>query len=344
MSAETSKWLNQNTLIGFTEKRGTAWHYRASDQGEESNHYDGAIPVKDVERRLFHWTPVEVTARFVGEYEGPDGELQEINVVDNSRKGIVRSDTGEVLGVFKSGYKVHGYSDTLIKSLENILDQGLEIGSAGLLQGGAVAWVQAEMPDTIEMPEEGVSFRPFINAATSLNGTLSSTLWTGSQLVVCDNTLSAALGDKSKMIKIKHSKNSLPRVETLRDALGIVFKIGEDFAAQVKQLCKIEVSDKAWQAFVEEHTELSKRETPAAITRAENKIAALTELWNNDNRVSPWRGTAFGVIQAVNTYAHHKANGGNERAERNMLRVVKGEIDDLDGSTLATLEKVLASV
>ena len=61
MSQETFSWLNRNVLVGFTDKRGDAWHYRASDQGDEPNHYTGAIPVADVERRLFHWTPVEGT-------------------------------------------------------------------------------------------------------------------------------------------------------------------------------------------------------------------------------------------------------------------------------------------
>ena len=55
MSKETIQHLNTNTLIGQTDARGTAWHYRAEHQGEESNHYPGPIPVADVERRLFHW-------------------------------------------------------------------------------------------------------------------------------------------------------------------------------------------------------------------------------------------------------------------------------------------------
>lgn len=31
MSSETSTWLNSNTLIGFTTKRGHAWHWRAQE-------------------------------------------------------------------------------------------------------------------------------------------------------------------------------------------------------------------------------------------------------------------------------------------------------------------------
>ena len=56
MTRETLQHLNTNTLIGMTSQRGTAWHYRAEEQGEETNHYPGPIPVEDVERRLFHWT------------------------------------------------------------------------------------------------------------------------------------------------------------------------------------------------------------------------------------------------------------------------------------------------
>ena len=37
---------------------GTAWHYRVEEQGEESNHYPGPIPLADVRRRLFSWKAV----------------------------------------------------------------------------------------------------------------------------------------------------------------------------------------------------------------------------------------------------------------------------------------------
>ncbi len=63
MSRESLTWLNRNTLIGFTTKRGTAWHSRARHQGDEPNHYPGPIPVSDVKRRLFGWEPVRAPLR-----------------------------------------------------------------------------------------------------------------------------------------------------------------------------------------------------------------------------------------------------------------------------------------
>src|SRR4051812_27378817 len=55
MSGETLQHLNTQTLIGNTEHRGTAWHYRADLQAGEPNHYPGPIPIGDVRRRLFGW-------------------------------------------------------------------------------------------------------------------------------------------------------------------------------------------------------------------------------------------------------------------------------------------------
>ncbi len=56
MSRESLQWLNTNTLIGFTDKRGHAWHWRAQEQHGQSNHYLGPIPIADVQDRLFAWT------------------------------------------------------------------------------------------------------------------------------------------------------------------------------------------------------------------------------------------------------------------------------------------------
>src|SRR5215207_2675723 len=151
MSRETLTHLNTQTLIGYTSKRGQAWHYRAENQGAEPNHYEHAVPVADV-RRLFHWSPVEADVQAVAI---DDTAVQ--TYTDPTRKAIVRPDTGAILGIFRTGYKVHDYDRWLITNVEGILDADLHIGSAGLLRGGAVAWVQVEMVDTLNAAGAGSS-------------------------------------------------------------------------------------------------------------------------------------------------------------------------------------------
>lgn len=342
MSAETSTWLNTNTLIGFTEKRGNAWHYRAEEQGALSNHYVGAIPVEDVRSRLFHWTPVE--GDLSTSYVTVDGVT---TLRPTDWKTVIRPDTGDVLGVFKSSYRIHDYDQWLIQNLDFLLHGDLRVGSAGLLRKGAVAWVQVETPDTVTTPE-GVAFRPFVSAATSLDGSLSSTYQTGAQVIVCDNTLSAALNETgAARVKIKHSSKSIGRLSEVRDALGLVHKVTDDFSAQVASLCATEVSDRAWAEFLKLHVGVPADDAPARTkTIARNKWDALRSLYSNDLRVSPWKGTAFGVVQAVNTYEHHLVKPRNDvkAGERNQLRTITGKVDALDQDTLTTLHKALATV
>jgi phage/plasmid-like protein (TIGR03299 family) len=347
MSAETTQWLNTQTLIGFTDKRGHAWHYRADAQGDEPNHYAGPVPVPDVARRLFAWDadsrPVSV-ALPTDDLTAADGidetgqAVRHVPVPD--RQAIVRSDTGAVLGLFSAGYTIHQYREWLLDTVASILDDTLSIGSAGLLKGGAVAWVSVEVPDTITTPE-GVAFRPNLLACTSHDGSLATTFQRVVTNVVCDNTMSAALAEHGQRVKVRHSRYSRMRLARAREALAIVHTIADDFAAEVAHLTRTTVTDRQWAAFLDAHTPVP-AEAGRSRSIAERKRDTLGRLWNHDARVSPWRGTAWGVVQAVNTYVHHEQTvRGAERAERNMLRAVDGGVDQLDITTLATLHRVL---
>lgn len=331
MSAETVEWLNTNTRIGFTDKRGHVWHFKAG----ATNHFPGPVPIEEVQE-LFGWQAIS-SPLYV---QTPLGMMP----VDG-RQAIVRSDTSEVLGIFKSGYVIHQYQNWLLTEVGNILDDGLAIGSAGLLRNGAQAWVSVEVPENIKTPE-GVEFRPNLLACTSLDGSLSTTYKRIVTNVVCDNTLSAGLGEQGQQIKIKHSKNSVLKIAQARDALAMIHTIADDFAAEVKALCEIDVSDRAWSAFLDAHmplvTSTGEPKTKNARTIAENQRESLVKLWNHDVRVTPWRGTAFGVLQAVNTYVHHESTvRGASRAERNMDKAIMGEFDALDQQTIATLTRAM---
>jgi phage/plasmid-like protein (TIGR03299 family) len=341
MSHETLEWLNNNTLIGFTDKRGKAWHHRASDQGAEPNHYSGPIPVADVIRRLFHWDAVAVPLAI--DVSGPlDVESPAWKALEN-RKAIVRSDTLELLGIFADSYLSHQYKRWLIDTVADLLDDGLAVGSAGLLRNGGQAWVSVEVPDTITTPE-GVQFRPNLLACTSHDGSLATTFKRAVTNVICDNTLAAGLGEAGQVFKAKHSRHSGMKLNKAREALGIVHQVADGFAAEVKALCEIKVTDEAWSMFLDAHTPLPE-EKGRALTLAENKRSQLTKLWVSDDRVSPWKGTAFGVLQAVNTYTHHFAPiRGAHRPERNMSNTVTGEIAAIDQATVRTLAKVLAAL
>jgi len=322
MSTETAGWLNQNVLIGMTDKRGNAWHYKASEQGAEPNHYSGAIPIDDVRRRLFFWQ-AQKTGMFV---TGLDGQTIEVP----NRVAIVRDDTFDVLGVVSPSYEPHQYDEWLLTSVANLLDDDLVIGSAGLLKGGAIAWTQVEMPENFRIAD--VEFRPNLLATTSFNGSIATTFKRTVTVVVCDNTRNAALRENSPEISIRHTSKSMLRLGDARSALSIVHQMGDAFSQEIETLLAMKVSDVQFQRFVEAHVPINDEESKQAVSRAENVRFEFLNLWQNDVRVAPWRGTGFGVLQAVNTHRQHlrPTRGDTMLVERTMMDSLTGKTEIAD--------------
>lgn len=346
MSKESLEWLNRNVLVGMASKRGNAWHYKQSAQGAEPNHYDGFIPAADVDRRLFvpaHavsvplFVPVLTADGFTTEYVPVPG-----------RQAIMRETTGDVHGLFKDGYAIHQFSEWLIGVTSNILGDSLGITSAGLLKNGAVAWLEASVPDNVTTPE-GVTFRPNILAGTSLDGTIATFYKRTITATVCDNTFEAARSESGQTYKVKHTRNSGLKLADARQALNLITEAADGFAEEVRTLCRTDVTDRQWDAFLSAYAPTvdatGKALEGRSLTMAENKQDTLRKLWVRDNRVSPWSGTAFGVVQAVNTFNHHEGIvRGTSRVERNLLNAIDGTTAQNDRDAREILTRVLATV
>jgi len=350
MSRESLTWLNTNTLIGCTDKRGTAWHWRSEEQGDRSNHYPGAIPVEDVQDRLFAWQAesrrlaVELPAAVVDATHWESGLPRRWAVLPD-RQAICRSDDDTVMGIFGPGYTRHQYRQWLLSTVADLLDDDLLISSAGLLRGGAIAWVEVSMPDTITTPE-GVAFRPNLLATTSFDGSIATTYKRTVTDTVCDNTRELALAEVGQEVKVRHSRNSHAQLAPARQALAMVHTLGDEFAAEVAQLCATTVTRGQWQRFLDVQVPqvdaMGQPLAGRALTLANIKRDTLAGLYRNDPRVAPWSGTAHGGLQAVSTYDQHQATvRGGSRAERNSLKTITGDFGRLDRSTWKTLTAVL---
>ena len=328
MSRESSDWLNTQTRIGFTEKRGNAWHYRKG----ATNHFPGAVPMDEVLDLFgFDVAPFDIAVI--------DGDEQR---TIPGKKAWCRTDTMDTLGIFSDSYVGHQYKPWLLDSVESILSDDLAIGSAGLLRNGAQAWVQVEIPESITTPE-GVEFRPNLMATTSFDGSLATTYKRTITVVVCDNTRSMALAEAGQQFKVKHSKNSAVKLNDARLALSVVHTMADDFAAEVADLTATTVTDHQWNQFLASLVPTTDDMAQLATTRANGKRTALTAMYKNDPRCAPWTGTAYGVVQTVNTWNLHSTSvkAGADRFQRIMEAAVSGRIGKSDATTLDLLQAVL---
>jgi len=313
---------------GYSGEGATTW-------ADSTGVFEGAIPLEKVRDELFGW-------------EAKEGDVS-INVLDESGvstyqapefKGIVNPSNGRVMGIHSQSYGLHQFPEWLLVKVGNILDDDLTIAGAGTFAWGAVAFVQIEMPETSEV--HGVKFRTFLNAATSHNGSISSTYTPGNTLIICSNMMGSAFAGG---FKVRHTANSLGRISNLREALGILQGEKESFATEVDKRLNTTVTEAQWQEFVDTYTGLN-RPHLSARSRAisDRKARELHAMWGSSPMVEPFRGTAFGVLQVVSTARHHLSTvRGATRAERNMLSMVTGTNAAADNKVLTLLDRVLAN-
>lgn len=308
--------------------------------GEDVQTFPAAVPVTALQS-LFAWDAVASPLYAMTSH----GMVELADKVANTR-----SDTGAPLGVVSKRYGLHQYSDSLLTAaalLTGQTDSGqvLGVSGAGLLGGGSKAWLTVSLPDTI-VTAEGVEFLPQLMCYGSHDGSLVTGYKRTVTNLICGNQMGSLTRSGSAAYSIRHTRHSAIRVADAQAALGIIVETADEFAAEVAELCAMAVSDAQWAAFLTAAVPLpvaGSAKTTRALTMAENKREGLSTLWQSDPRVSPWKGTAWGVVQAVNTYAHWVAGVRNvDRAERNTLSALSGDFDALDAGTLKTLSAVCA--
>lgn len=356
MSAETSEWLHNNVLVGRTDKYGSAWWNRTGQTTDgQANHFDGFIDVDEVDRRLFSWeatyepiyrrvvTPTEVTNPLTGEVV----TIDHVSYVEHTdHKMVVHGDNGTVFNIVSPRHGIHQYRQALLDNVAAILDEArgdLGIASAGLLDGGGTAWVQIEPPEGVEF--NGDRLYPFLCAYSSHTGQYATQYRPGSIRTVCDNTL--ALFDRTggDAYKIRHTLNSRLDIVEARRVIDVVFAQFDVFAAEVERLLNTKVTAKVFdQVLTKVYPIPAPGSKAAAVTRRDNRVAAIRDLYENDPRVAPWAGTAWGVVNAFNTFNNHlrPIRSGATRFDRNRAGFLTGRFakDDL---AVAAAVKELAS-
>lgn len=305
-----------------------------SKENESMLTHDKDITADDV-RKFFAWEPVPQEDT----YEW-DGEIRK-----TGQTKWIRSDTGMWLGT-RGESRPHGYSEWLVDNMELLTDSELKIVNFGELDGGRKAYVQIVTEQTQEVA--GLDYRPMITATSSMDGSFATGYGRNLQVIVCLNTYQMARDESANdgfNYRVKATKNSRFEVLAARDALKIMFEDADDFAAELDVMMSEKVSETRFEAFARKWSPDTDKSgnylKGRAQTLADNKRDALYDLWTDDERVAPWRGTKFGVIQAVNTYEHHIGHVRNmAREDRNMLRTMKGQWQDVNAKTARLLASV----
>jgi phage/plasmid-like protein (TIGR03299 family) len=339
-----------HALIGNTSKR-QGWIGQTDGTLPT---YDGPIPVGEVERRLFDWEAISVpTGNFIPSEPDALGSVVIngqwfIPKVTENAQGIVRSDDYSELGRHKGGYQIHDYKEWLIRYVSNIIQDRLQILSALTLKNGAQAAVEIGLDETVHDGESGLEFWPFLLAVTSLDGSLATTYSAFNRVLLCDNMFSGIHREASRagrQFKVKHTANSVsPKIiSDVRGALSILDRTASEMTDYIHTLLPVTVDRTQWLKVLDVIAPpASQDDSKVKRTKTENRREALDATYQHDAMVAPYTGTAFGVVQAVDTYQRHYAPvRGTSRLERVYDRTIRGDLAEVQADTLGVVAKVL---
>lgn len=164
------------------------------------------------------------------------------------RKVLHRSDTGAPLAVVSDGYRVVQPADVMGFFGKLVELGGFQMETAGVLSHGRRVWALAKVNEGADIVE-GDTVRPYVLLGTSYDGTMATVGKFTSIRVLCNNTITAALGrEHGGTVRVLHSERFNP--DAVRIELGIVGDNWERFLIQSRKLSKETMNKIEADAFV----------------------------------------------------------------------------------------------
>lgn len=152
--------------------------------------------------------------------------------------GIERVDKGRVFGVVSDRYTPIQNTQAASVMDALITEGGAHVEVCGALGEGERCWMLAELPDSFEVVK-GDKVRPYVLLAWGHDGKHGLAAKLTPIRVVCNNTLTLALGDKwsrTADVYVKHTKNAKLQIEAAQTALGLVKRQAEQTAEAYRLL------------------------------------------------------------------------------------------------------------
>jgi len=239
-----------------------------------------------------------------------DIQLEEIGYPENYRSDktnyfVTRTnpfDNGkDVLAIVGSKYQVV-QNEQLFDFGDNLLDGGASWESAGSIKGGRVVFGSLVIPKEIVLDAEGANDKTitYLLVHTSHDGSVSVQASITPVRVVCQNTLNLALKGAKQSFKLRHTQSIDGKIAMAREALGMSFAYMDTFADEAKALFEKEVTEKQFIDIVKAiYPKPDKDATKAQLTKWDNKMVLLSDLYNNSPTNANIKGTAWGVFNAL---------------------------------------------
>ncbi len=243
--------------------------------------------------------------------------------VIKNKFATIRTDTMQPLGIVGSRYQP-------IQNIEafNFFDSFIGEGhtqyeTVGALGNGEVIFITAKLPDYIKVNGENIDNYLLFTMAHDGSGAIQ-VLFTPIR-VVCNNTLSLALGSCSNKVTFRHTKSAKDKLRNLDKVLNMTNENAINLSKSFNRLQDIRVSDIEMEKLTMEVLNiLPMKETGKLSTKSKNILENVLNYYQFGLGQSEIKGTAWGVLNGITGYLQNVKNYRSDENSFNATFIKSG--------------------
>ena len=217
-------------------------------------------------------------------------------------KANTRSSDNSILGIVSNKYKIIQNSEAF-EFTDNLISDEIRYETAGSLRNGKTIWLLAKLPEKYII---GDKFDPYICFTNNHDGKGAVTVCMTPIRVVCNNTLNLALGSAKRSWSIRHLGDIASKLHEARHTLALADLYMDKLDLEANRLAGIKITDPELEAIFDE---LYPIKIDDSIRKKTNIISMKEDIFKKYESpdISQFKGTAWGVINAVTDFAAHTA-------------------------------------
>lgn len=266
------------------------------------HHFEAPPTVEDLQQGPFRWT----------------AEMQALQTVDGipigTHRAVVRSDNKAPLGVVGQRYDILQPAE-MAELCRPLVDAGLDIETAGWLGQGEDLWVLMR-GETAEV-RPGDEVHDYLLFTRALDGTRSNRLLPTPTRVVCNNTLTYAMGrGEKRAVKAKSTANQR---QTLRGIIKQLAEAREGWKAGLetfRHLATKQVHPELYfEAVMRAHTGATDPADELS-SRTKNTLASILETYESLPTEDRRSDSAWDAYNGMTRYLTHDRGGAKKTHEQ----------------------------
>lgn len=244
--------------------------------------------------------------------------------------GLPQGGEQHVLGVVGSKYSV--FQNRAVAefglNLAGALPGDPGVDCAGVLDNGRRFFMTIPLPDVVLDPEGAADLHVRnLVVTTGHDGNWSLQMVNSTVRAVCANTVAAALKQNRWAVTIRHTGDMDITEGTVRQALGLTEKAGDEFRLLGEQLM---AQGATFDLVRDVHDQLWGNEASAdTMTRRINRayrLATLESLWTGPTNTGAVGGNRWAALNTFSEYFQHRASfAGSKKPGARDLRATEGK-------------------